>query len=800
MFSRLKKYLIGKTLETSSKMVEANKASVTSNRPDHFVSLKIVDCFDLTVRTANCLNSQEILYIGDLVQKTEHEMLQIPAFGRKSLFEIKEHLRSLGLGLGMELKGWSPDQNVAESGLLHSTVGEDAISLPAVERVYEHKENMDLDERIRILDFNPDLLRKVSSLELSVRALGCLKAADIFYVGDLIHVTEAELLKTPNFGRTSLKEIQEKLDKIRLQLGMDEQNWPPADLAASDINELANIYERYLVEQNNEGLLEQIQGLLSDKEYDVISRRFALESKVSQTLEEISKDYNCTRERIRQIENKSLRKIKQTLKLACQKYYDEQALDADNILFDSAGFIKKEDINKLTKQLDGLFRLVIECLYGSFRKYLDKDHISYDRYWLRGSLNDDERKEIQALIDSGSTEESVESLIYRALRQFAWPVEVDKIIASIPEYPAEVIAQALENKCKVEVQDNKVIKIPAGLRANQRLALIFKRAGRALKPSEVRPMHNEMFGEDMTEHAIGAVLGRLDDALIVDRGVYNTYDNIHLSFDDLSEIRQSVYELLKEKQAFLSAGVIYRSLYLGKHSYGADFTKYMLYGILQDDPRFIYKRGLMLGLKEFPEDLFTSLTEQVQNVVEQYGPVKIREIQTKLSSERHVLDVTIGMMLDSSEHCIKIGPSEYDAVDRVLGSKSKQLNLTYAIQIALLSGVQTLHSLRNRLAEVGIQVDDYPLCSWIDMLDNIRREKNIIELLAPDSIITSYDMAFNTHHFPQKLEESKKAIALSLKPEEQKLLQLDYRLSKNYGSPISREEDELDIMLNDLRL
>ncbi|MBW8268142.1 DNA-directed RNA polymerase subunit alpha [Caldovatus aquaticus] len=75
--------------------------------------LRKVDELELSVRSANCLKNDNIVYIGDLVQKTEQEMLRTPNFGRKSLNEIKEVLASMGLSLGMTVPGWPPE-NIEE--------------------------------------------------------------------------------------------------------------------------------------------------------------------------------------------------------------------------------------------------------------------------------------------------------------------------------------------------------------------------------------------------------------------------------------------------------------------------------------------------------------------------------------------------------------------------------------------------------------------------------------------------------------------------------------------------------------
>jgi len=88
------------------------------------------------------------------------------------------------------------------------------------------------------LEFNPLLLKKVDELELSVRSANCLKNDNIVYIGDLIQKTEAEMLRTPNFGRKSLNEIKEVLSGMGLHLGMDIIDWPP-----DNIEDLAKKFE-----------------------------------------------------------------------------------------------------------------------------------------------------------------------------------------------------------------------------------------------------------------------------------------------------------------------------------------------------------------------------------------------------------------------------------------------------------------------------------------------------------------------------------------------------------------------------
>jgi len=95
--------------EPKERVAEEGKPELAFNP----VLLKKVDELELSVRSANCLKNDNIVYIGDLIQKTEGEMLRTPNFGRKSLNEIKAVLAEMGLHLGMEVQGWPPE-NIEE--------------------------------------------------------------------------------------------------------------------------------------------------------------------------------------------------------------------------------------------------------------------------------------------------------------------------------------------------------------------------------------------------------------------------------------------------------------------------------------------------------------------------------------------------------------------------------------------------------------------------------------------------------------------------------------------------------------
>lgn len=101
--------------------------------------------------------------------------------------------------------------------------------------IFVNLESNEVIEHVRQEEeIDPILLRPVDDLELTVRSANCLKAENIYYIGDLIQRTEVELLKTPNLGKKSLTEIKDVLASRGLSLGMHLENWPPASLRNDD--------------------------------------------------------------------------------------------------------------------------------------------------------------------------------------------------------------------------------------------------------------------------------------------------------------------------------------------------------------------------------------------------------------------------------------------------------------------------------------------------------------------------------------------------------------------------------------
>jgi len=153
-----------------------------------------INDFELSVRSRNCLSNMGIRSLGDLVNKSEAELLSFKNFGETSLMEIKEILRNKGLRLGMN-----------QDEIMSKELGQTPDAPVSSEEMPDPN--------------SPDPLRRpITELDLSVRCRRIVDLLKIKMIGDLSSRTEAELLSCPNFGQTSLNEIRTKLDELGLAL------------------------------------------------------------------------------------------------------------------------------------------------------------------------------------------------------------------------------------------------------------------------------------------------------------------------------------------------------------------------------------------------------------------------------------------------------------------------------------------------------------------------------------------------------------------------------------------------------
>ena len=170
------------------------------------------------------LNSEQSLVVGALQLDASYSPIVKVAYQVEST-RVEQRTNLDKLVIELETNGTvDPEETIK----LAATILHDQLSV----FVDFEKVNDQIEEEEAVVEevFDPVLLRPVDDLELTVRSANCLKAENIFYIGDLIQRTEVELLKTPNLGKKSLTEIKDILALKGLSLGMRLENWPPDNL------------------------------------------------------------------------------------------------------------------------------------------------------------------------------------------------------------------------------------------------------------------------------------------------------------------------------------------------------------------------------------------------------------------------------------------------------------------------------------------------------------------------------------------------------------------------------------------
>ena len=256
---------------------------------DNWKSIPLSD-IDLSVRTSSCLYRMGLATLGELASLSDVELLRQPNFGRKSLNEVKALLSST--------EGWTPREEHTDEG--------DALDFLAIEE-----------------PLSSTLLRQVETLELTTRASNVMEDQRISTVGELVQLTESELLRTRNVGRLTINNLKTVLAQLGLSLGTTIQNWPGKEELALLLE--ARARDRLDRTQTSIGtfafledeLCAAVKAAVGTSERAIVTRRTGWDGDSIWTLEELANDPDTSgrasrisRERIRQIESKALEKIR----------------------------------------------------------------------------------------------------------------------------------------------------------------------------------------------------------------------------------------------------------------------------------------------------------------------------------------------------------------------------------------------------------------------------------------------------------------------------------------------------------
>jgi hypothetical protein len=262
-----------------------------------------IDDLDLSVRVLNFLKTENINYVGELIQYTEQDILSFPNAGRKSLQDIKYALSQINLNLGTRLnKDLNLDQNITEKT--------------------DHTIKSKLtEEQIKILT------TVVRNINLSQRSINGLLNLGCVYVGDILKFGISDLKKLPNLGTSSIKEIELFIKTINLEFYDELAPWNEEIIHNCKIYFDKKKKDEFTTNksfQNEKFLEEEILRVLTltvnssvrkdavakNKSLEILISRFGFDGSPPKTLEIIGQKFNVTRERIRQIIKSSLRKLK----------------------------------------------------------------------------------------------------------------------------------------------------------------------------------------------------------------------------------------------------------------------------------------------------------------------------------------------------------------------------------------------------------------------------------------------------------------------------------------------------------
>jgi len=297
-----------KLKQSLREQIKIQPSGISQNKTSNIDNLcRRINKLDLSVRAVNCLYKLGISNIGDLIQKTQLELIRTPNFGRKSLTEIEQMLNEMNLSLGTTIPNW---RNFSEEDLKNKLSDQ-----------YEKKET---DSTTTILDreIYIRLLLDIDEVDFSVRAANWMKNANIKYVGDLVTCKTSAILRIKNLGRKSIAEIQNILKGMELDLGMKITDWPP-----SSIEQERELYSKELegfkklqIEKTFQNDISSAMNLEDEvarlielagnrRNQNIVAMYYGLDGKGGCTLEKVGQQTGITRERVRQIAEKFQKKI-----------------------------------------------------------------------------------------------------------------------------------------------------------------------------------------------------------------------------------------------------------------------------------------------------------------------------------------------------------------------------------------------------------------------------------------------------------------------------------------------------------
>lgn len=663
-----------------------------------------------------------------------------------------------------------------------------------IEGIYSDQKQ--LTDKIEYLQTLPSIKDYFLRLDLSVRLRNAIQNDFIPFTTFKEYFDCADknrlLLQSKNMGKKTVKEFTEYADIII--------NNPHPEELLGEVNTNNEFIEIFGPNGENgvskEKLYEAIKKILPKRNYQILSARFGIDTKRSYTLDELAVHFNVTRERIRQIEAKSIDKLR-ILNGVSKKYIEEISSLILVELFYSTNYFHMSQSNIKFKRIGGENRLLILLAYSKIQYFLNEKTLKYKKHYIKADLGESSIDLIKNIIDSGNKYPSLRERLEQALTKCSYPIKLAELKHFFADLTIKQLWSNLNEEFDSQFNKDHLITInPEKISSSTQAIIILRYVGKAITVKEAQYYYKTIFNQNIREHNITATFGRVADIILIGRGKYALLDQVGIGELELTEIKQTCFDYLKEKREYISTKKIYADLFDTNEAAHKKLNPYLLLGLLVDDSRFVSKRGFMVSLKEFSEIDVPNLTENVIQMVENYGPIKITDIQEKLADTRRTLYVTIAMILNQAEDILKVSPATYCSRRKLL-KDSEYSELIVAMNIALIDGNISMFTLRERIQSTGKNYDMELLKAIIDKQKNLKRTKSIISQSSYSKEIKEYQKyykdclsnSFNTvnqrYHIKQMM--------MKFSP---KMAKLDWRLF-NEQLPIKEDVDELDSLIGE---
>jgi RNA polymerase sigma factor (sigma-70 family) len=412
---------------------------------------------------------------------------------------------------------------------------------------------------------------------------------------------------------------------------------------------------------------EAVNSTLNDKEIEILVGRGLKKL----TLQDIGDEFDITRERVRQIEKKAILKLIKQLSLERKVELFEKKMK------ENGGGLSLSYLSEaLDASYNATFILAHAFTFIGKPKKLVEDVLYFKEVLENNSLWN--------------------SILNEYIFNTPWPIKLSLLEEALGEIPVNYALSFFEKKGSILNDAKTHILAFSNLTHKFFINQVFLFEKGPLHFSDLTSKVNARFNLELGERVIHNAVGNMSEALIVDRGVYNTYENLGVDDNEIQLLVEKIKSYLSKSNEFVSVQVLYEVLFNESKPEWLE-SYYVLFGVMQDFGNFETRRGLMVGLEQHSGN-FISLSELIVKVIKDYGPISASDIQLKLSNTRKFFSHNIDTVVGKDISVLKSGYGLYDCFERVFKTEKIYQFCVWAIEIAL-SDVQDI-STKNLLKRI----------------------------------------------------------------------------------------------------